>query len=254
MTDFSGERPATPDDLDVIQAWHSWYRENTHTSFPASVQSYNAGAQTADLQPLVKHAVLQSDGSSVYEVLPILPSVPVVFPRCGNFFLALPIQQGDTVLVVCCESAIGPWRTGDGSVQPPGDLRRFDLSHAVCLPGLFTAAKALAQSQTSGDISTDFVVGKVGGPQIALRGNGTIAIASGGTVIAEWDGTVWNFGAASAAAFVALASLVDSGFSALVTALNTHVHTSAAPTVPTSTPIVPFVDPPSTAATKVKAT
>jgi hypothetical protein len=56
-----------------------------------------------------------------------------------------------------------------------------------------------------------------------------------------------------ATAYAALASLVDARLSAVVSWLNAHVHTSAAPSSPTTTPTVPLGAQASVAATKVKA-
>jgi hypothetical protein len=52
--------------------------------------------------------------------------------------------------------------------------------------------------------------------------------------------------------FVALASLVDARISALETAFNAHVHTSAAPASPTSPPVVPLTPGSPTGSTEVK--
>lgn len=140
-------RPITPNQEDVIRAWIEKYlQDDVHTSFPGRIQSYDAAKQTADIQPLIRHAVKQADDSFEYEELPVLPCVPVIFPRVGEWFIGFRISEGDTVLVVCCESAIGHWRVGDGAIQFPGDIRRHHLSHAVAIPGLFVRDRALVHA------------------------------------------------------------------------------------------------------------
>lgn len=223
-------RPAFPTQIDVLQAWLEEFGRELHTSFPARVQSYDATNQVADLVPLVRHPVPQADDSVVYEDLPVLPHVPIVFPRTGRWFLSLPIAVGDLVLVVCCESAIGHWHASDGGVTYPGDLRRFDLSHAVALPGLFPQSKALANAS-----ATDLVIGDDQGSRITLKPDGTVEIAGN-------------------AAFVALANLVNNALSTIRTTFNAHVHTGVSTGVGSSgPPATPLVSLPDVSASKVKA-
>ena len=54
--------------------------------------------------------------------------------------------------------------------------------------------------------------------------------------------------------FLALANLVDARLASIRTAYNTHVHTSAAPTNPTTPPTVLLPAQASVAATKAKGT
>lgn len=255
----SGERPATPDDDDVLHAWFETYANAMHTSFPARVQSYDPALQVADLIPVIRHPVPQPDGSHEYEELPVLPSVPVVFPRTTEWFLTLPIATGDYVVVDCCESAIGHWRVGDGSITNPGDLRRFDLSHATCRPGLFTRQAALARDQGAGDLGTDLVLGRIGtGTRVAIRADGQVYVEQGATTVFRIaaDGTV-NIGAELGASFVALAAYVDARIAALVTAHDTHTHTytpGPGAAIPTG-PALPLAGAQATvAATKGRAT
>ena len=97
-------RPVFPSRLEVTQEWIEQYLRNLHTALPARVQRYDAATQTADLVPLVRHPVPQPDGSYVMEDLPVLPSVPVVLPRTGPWFVSLPIAAGDIL-----EARISDW-------------------------------------------------------------------------------------------------------------------------------------------------
>lgn len=184
------ERPQTPDTFDTVRALMEQFAEEMHTAFPAKVQSYDATTQTADLVPLVKQAVLQSDGSYVLEAMPVLPTVPIMWMRAGGASITLPLVQGDMVLVVCCESAIGSLRvSAGGSPQPPGDMRRFNLSHAVALPVFFTRATKLAHAS-----ATDVVIGFDGdaGMRIAIKPDHSMVVTQGTTQAFQIaaDGTV----------------------------------------------------------------
>jgi hypothetical protein len=186
----SGERPAFPTDEDIADAREERLRLDMETAFPARVQSYDSDLQVADLVPLVRRQVPQPDGSHTTEALPVLPCVPVCFPRMGQWFVSFPIEPGDTGLVIVCSGDIGPWRIGSGDVTDPGDLRRHHMSHAVFLPsGLVPRARKLTQTGAAGTsgspaLPTGMVIGSDAsdGARVMLRADGTIEIVGGGAV------------------------------------------------------------------------
>ena len=216
------ERPTTPDEWDTMHAWFEQYLLELHTAFPGIVQSYDAATQTATIVPAVRYPVPQPDGSYQYEELPPIPSVPIVFPRTKRWAFSLPISAGDTVLVVCAESAIGAWRAGDGSVQYPGDLRRHHLSHAVAIPGLPARSKALQHAS-----ATDLVLGADStgdgvtlDTRLTIKPDGSVTITQGSTVVVQIDpdGTVHLAG--NAGSLVALANLVSAQLTTLKNAIS----------------------------------
>lgn len=180
-------RPITPDREDITRAWIERYLDDVHTAFPGKVQSYDAEKQTADIVPLIRHAVPQADGSFLYEELPMLPSVPVIFPRVGEWFMAFRVAEGDTMLVMCCESAIGHWRVGDGAIQHPGDTRRHHLSHAVAIPGLFVRDRALSNAPTDGASDPALVIGRDtdDGMRVVFTADDKFKITKGSTAHVE---------------------------------------------------------------------
>lgn len=178
-----GERLPYPSESDIADAREDALRLDLETAFPARVQSYDGSAQTADLVPLVRRQVPQPDGSHAMEELPVLPCVPVLFPRMGSAFVSLPVAAGDTGLVIVCSGAIGHWRAGDGEVSDPGDLRRHHPSHAVFLPlGLTTRARALTQTGAAGAGGAVIGFDSADGSRILLRADGTVEIVAGGRV------------------------------------------------------------------------
>jgi len=222
------ERPPYPTERDVLDAREEQFELRHHVAYPGRVQSYDPATQTADVVPLIRQQVPQPDGSYVMEELPVVPSVPVLWPRVGAWFLSFPIAPGDTVQLLVNTSAIGHWRVGNGDVTDPGDLRRQHLAHAVAIPGLYTRGRALRQTGAAGattpeGLPTGVVLGsdETTGPRLLIKADGSIEIVAGGTVAAhvDADGTV-HLGAASGAAFVALASLVGAQLEALKSAIS----------------------------------
>lgn len=211
---MSGERPPYPSDLDGERARREVHDLDQHVAIPGRVERYDAATQTADVVPLVRHPVPQPDGSYALEELPVVPSVPVVFPRTGRWMLTFPIVAGDTVQLLVNTAAIGHWRAGSGDVTDPGDLRRQHLAHAVAIPGLYVRRKALAHAS-----ATDLVMGDDEGTLLAIKPDGTVTVTTGAGVAlqVDADGTVHLAGAGGE--LVAMAALVTAQLNALKAAI-----------------------------------
>jgi hypothetical protein len=159
--------------------------------------------------------LVQLDGVEV----PPLADVPVIWPGGSAGFLHVPLAANDTVMVVFAEEDFAKWYD-TGSVSAPATLARHGL-HAVAIPGLRRAAAPLT----------------VTGGHVTLGATSELRLGSD-----------------AASVYVALATLVDARFAALVSYINTHTHTGV-----TTGPGVSGVPAPllaaqaSVAATKVKA-
>lgn len=123
----------TPSLSDVIRQAIDNRIADVHTCLPGRVKAYNPATQQADVEIVVKSAVEASDGSTVSEGLPVIPSVPVAWMRGGGYSLQFPLAVGDFVWLMFSEAAIGNWRL-TGQVSEPGDLARHSLSYPVALP------------------------------------------------------------------------------------------------------------------------
>lgn len=179
---------------------------DVHTALPGKVVRYDAAKQVADVQPMVRQAAEAPDGAVVTRAFPVLPSVPVVWPAGGGFFLSLPLAAGDTGLLVFCELPIDRWRA-TGQESHPADVRRHHVTSAIFFPGLLVAAQAHAEPSQAADA----VFGKTGGAVVHLKPSGEV-----------------HLGAPTATAFVALATLVaveltriNADFTALKSAIAT---------------------------------
>lgn len=249
MTEWSRDIPPSAEGL--TRAWIERYLGELHVAMPGRVESYDPTTQTANVKPLVRHAAPQPDGSTAQEDLPVIPSVPVLWPRAGGWFMAMPLAVGDSVQLLVNSAAIGHWRAGQGEVTDPGDLRRHHLSHAVAIPGLATRAGALRHAPSAA-FGMVFGEDADGGTRVTIDADGTVVVtrATSELLRIEGNGEV-SLGGAVGAQFVALANLVDARLSAIVSAFNTHVHveTGGSTQVPT-TPLGPQA---SVAATKGKS-
>lgn len=209
-------------------------------ALPGKVESYDAATQTADIKPLIKH-VVEAEGGEIAESLPVLPNVPIAFPRAGDFFVSFPVAKGDTVLVVFCDASIDEWRA-TGKESEPGDLRKHSLSGAVAIPGVYANDDKLSDAH-----GENMVMGKDGGSQIHIKPNDEI-----------------HLGSEDASDFVALAGLVRDEITAvrntlnsLVTSYNAHTHGGVMAGAGTTAAIITPASPPAAvgdvAASLVKA-
>lgn len=105
------------------------------TATIGEVQAYDPITQTADVQPVMQHPYNIGDGEIDHDTLPVVPNVPVVWPRAGGFFIHLPLKQGDHVLLVFTHDSVADWRE-TGSESQPADLRRHSLGSALAIAGV----------------------------------------------------------------------------------------------------------------------
>ncbi len=118
------------------------------TALPGLIQSFNATALTAVVQPAIQGIVQQQDGSTQAVNLPLLLDVPVLFPRGGNCTLTFPIAAGDECLVVFSSRCIDAhWQ--NGGVGVPMEPRMHDLSDGFALLGHFSQKTKIANVSTA---------------------------------------------------------------------------------------------------------
>lgn len=168
---------------------------DVYTALPGRVESYDAASQTADVAPTVRRAVPTGpETPPKLEDIPVIPNVPILFPRGGAFSVTWPLEKGDHVLLVVMTYAFAQWRKS-GKTADPGDLRLHHVNNAVAIPILAPNGGAVPEAQASANSFT------IVGPLLTL-------------------------GAADASDFAALASKVDANFNMVKTAISGATPTS----------------------------
>lgn len=171
----------SPTLVEVIKAAMEQRLSNVHVSLPAKITKYDAATQKVEVQPLLKRPLLSRDDVELdAESIPVIPDVPVAFPRggegSGSFFLTWPLEPGDLVHLVFSERSLDIWLDGDGSEVDPVDFTMHNLSDAVAYPGLYPFGSAISEISSS-----DAVLGHDGGMQLHVTPNGTAEFQVGGT-------------------------------------------------------------------------
>ena len=118
------------------------------TALPGIVQSFDANAVTAVVQPAIMGVNARSDGSKAAARLPLLLDCPVMFPRGGACTLTFPVKPGDECLVVFSARCIDAWWQS-GGIQLPMELRMHDLSDGFVMVGPMSQAKKIGNISTT---------------------------------------------------------------------------------------------------------
>lgn len=136
-----------------------------HTAIPGEIASFDTDTGLASVIPSMKFR--KPDGSTVD--YPQISGVPVVFPQGmgGEATIAYPVKAGDSCLIIISEQSLDYWMYGQ---ETDTDLA-FDISNAICIPGLFnTANKVMAEACQKNAIIVD-----VNGTRLSVS-DGEVAI------------------------------------------------------------------------------
>jgi len=147
----------TPEMADIIRQAIEDRLADVHTMLPGRIDRYYPSTQKADVEPLIKRLQSTVDGE-LNEELPIIPGVPVVFPRTRAFKMTMPVEPGDRCMMVFCESSSETYQIGDlrkGSSDlidqaDPETFERFNLTDPVALLGWYNDAEALSAVDQDG--------------------------------------------------------------------------------------------------------
>ncbi len=153
--------------VDLIQNAISVETENIHTCVPGKFLSYDYKTQKCSVQPLLRKVYIEKTAVN----LPVIENVPVVFPRSSSAGITFPIHKGDKCLIIFCERSIDEWKS-QGEISTPQDPRRYDLSDAIAIPGLFSFSdKSLSSNNTDVEIhNKSFVISLTGSGKVKIIG------------------------------------------------------------------------------------
>ena len=131
--------------INLLNANFNYNIGNIHTAFPAIVTAYDAKTRRANVQPCLKRKLPEGD----FIEFPMLVDVPVIFLQTKKGGIHIPLEKGDSVLIVCSERCIDEWKDKGSDNVESNDIRRFSIADAVAIPGLM--AKDFPQGLKTGD-------------------------------------------------------------------------------------------------------
>lgn len=179
---------------------------NVHTCLPAQVTKV-IGNNQVNVVPMLKRKYV--NGQIV--MLPQIQNVPVYVPRGTEWWFKCPVAVGDTGFIQMSERSLDRWKVS-GGILDPQDNRKFDLTDAIFLPGLYPFdnqipgnAEDMVLHNKDAEIFLEkdgkFKIQKVGGPELVDLVSQLADLCS---QIANSAGPTFN-----AASFTALKALVD---------------------------------------------
>ncbi len=161
-----------PDLWDAITAAIESRLSGIHVALPGLVEKYDHETAKAEVLP----ALRKNYREGAAESLPIIANVPVVWPRTSEFIMAAPLARGDGVLLVFSERSLDEYLSKTREVTP-NDRRKFDLSDAVAIPGLFGF-----NVETGVDAGNEVQI-RYKDASITIDGTGTVDINDGNLTV-----------------------------------------------------------------------
>ena len=199
---------------------------DVHTALPGVIESYDPSKRSATVKPTLKKKFLSGEELDY----PIIGAVPVIFPSGGGASITFPLSRGDGVWILFSERSIEAYLSGSGQIQTPSSARKFALSDAVCIPGLFPFSGIPTNGYTNG---------------LELLYKNTKVQINDNDVVMEKGGATFKFDSSGITVTIGATTITLSatGVKASIAGLNydlaTHVHPTAAtgpPSPPTPIP------------------
>lgn len=220
---------------EVLNAHGDTLRNEMRKCLPAVVVKVHPERQTVDVQITVKNPIFTEFEEVVYQDQPSIADVPVGVLRGGGFFVWIPVQVGDSVMLIFSDLSTDTWRASDGAKPVnPGWAGKHTIDSPFAIPWIAPDTKFLVDPS---DEPNKLIIGKDGT-------NAQMRISASQV----------EFGPHPTDA-AGLASKIDSAVSTIVAAFNSHTHPSPpAPVNPvvTGPPTTPISAQPSTASVLVK--
>jgi len=109
---------------------------NMHVMIHGYIVDYDVVKKTATCQPGAKRKY----PNGTIRNMPPVQGCPVMHPGSGKSRIHIPVHAGDSCLIGFSERSLDRWLEQGGSVDT-GDVRMFDLSDGICIPGLRTVGE-----------------------------------------------------------------------------------------------------------------
>ena len=144
--------------------------ERTHVAMLCRIVSFDSQQMRASIQPMQKG-------------LPLIENVPVALQKAGPFFIRVPFEKGDVVVVVFADKGIDTQINTGADAEEMGE-RKHDLSDAMVVGGITPFNSPLP---TEGGL---VIAKKDLSAKVVIQENNNIIIETDGNVNIDADGQV----------------------------------------------------------------
>lgn len=169
------------DIVDLVKGLRETTSNNLRVAMPAKIESYDYKTQKASVKIDMKE--LTKDNKEID--YPVVSAVPVMFPAAGGASLTMPVNRGDTCLLIFADRNIDAWLIG-GSGQKPAGNRSHALSDAIAIVGLNQFTKT-SKAKNNTDLLLTYADSSV-----TLKPAGVIDITSAKEINIKTDNIVIN--------------------------------------------------------------
>lgn len=150
-----------------------------NTMMIVKVVAFDSDNQTVDVQPCVMMRSRNDDSTTTFtnrlgEVvpyedveMPVILKAPLCYMRSGNYMVTIPVQVGDTGMLIISQRDISIWKQ-KGDIQPQGEVSVFDINDGVFLPFVPNQVNKIS------DYNNNALEIRADSDKITLDGSGTI--------------------------------------------------------------------------------
>lgn len=125
------------------------HQSTVWTALPGYIVDYDAASNTATVQPGIKGIASLQDGGQQSVAMPVLKSVPIVFPYGGGAYFTFPIAADDECLLVFASRSIDAWFQSGGIQEQFCPSQMHSLSDGFAMVGPISKANALTGINTT---------------------------------------------------------------------------------------------------------
>ena len=136
---------------------------NLNVCLPAIVKSYSLSNNTVKIQPAIQTVIIDEG----FIDMPLLLNVPVLELGGKGLSVKIPLQEGDTGIVIFCDRDISLFKQEKKNTQP-NTLRKHDLGDGIFIPMRFGNSGSSNIMIQSEDGNTQFEITSSG---INVKGN-----------------------------------------------------------------------------------
>lgn len=170
---------STPSFYQVIFDAIDSHIKKIHTAMPAIVKSYDEKLKKVSVQPcFMDKEIDELSGQEIPKPLPVIQSVPVLFPRTKLSYIHFPIDIDDYVLLIFTERSIDKFTQIGGLVESNANYKH-ELTDCVALAGFYP----FSQPMLGVDKKALQIVNNLS--EIKLAEDGKIYLSNRGAVSAE---------------------------------------------------------------------
>lgn len=204
-----------------------------YTAIPAVIIAVRSDEkQSVDVKPLINQVFADLEDDTEH---PIILHVPLIYPSSSTSAVTFPVHPGDTVMLVFSQVSTDVFKSGDGTIQPPSDYRRFNIRDAVAIPGLFPFGSAINQMSkhtlphSTDDLAVFHNLGTSAECELRMKQTGKVEITS--PLQVEVNAPVVNVTATTSATITAPAIYATASTLATITAPIAAITAAASATV-----------------------